>query len=138
MTRAGERTCHVESSDILLIEDDEGIRESIIECLSYEGYAVTPASNGEEGLARLAGRGPPSLIMVDLVMPVMNGAQFLERVRDDARLRSVPVVLMTAALAVDPAKVPAADGYLRKPFDLEDLLGVVERFCGPPPSAASA
>lgn len=113
--------------NILVIEDDPGIRDSIAECLVTEGYAVTAVSNGVEGLEWLRRDNHPDLIVLDLVMPLMNGAQFLAAVRDDPAFREVPVVLMTAAMPTRDMQLPAANGYLEKPFQLDDLLAAVAR-----------
>ncbi|ACG72060.1 response regulator receiver protein [Anaeromyxobacter sp. K] len=112
---------------ILLVEDDDAIRESVAECLDAEGYAVATVENGVAGLEWLRRSGRPDLVVLDLVMPVMNGAQFLEAVRGDPSLRDLPVVLMTAALPSAQLPVPVADGYLTKPFELEQLLETVAR-----------
>ena len=116
---------------ILLIEDDAGIRESVADCLDSEGYAVISTSNGVEGLEWLRGGGRADLIVVDLVMPVMNGSQFLSVIRDDPALQRIPVVLMTAAMPTAGAPLPKANGYLPKPFELEDLLEAVKRYAAP-------
>jgi two-component system chemotaxis response regulator CheY len=113
--------------NILLIEDDDGIRDSVAECLSSEGYSVTPVSNGVEGLEWLRRSNHADLIVLDLVMPVMNGAQFLAAVREDPVFRQVPVVLMTAAMPTGDMPIPQANGYLEKPFELDDLLATVAR-----------
>jgi two-component system, chemotaxis family, chemotaxis protein CheY len=116
------------SRSILLIEDDTGIRESVAECLESEGYAVAPVSNGEEGLDWLRRKPRPDLIVLGLVMPVMNGSQFLVALRGDAGLKDIPVVLMTAAMPSTGMPIPQADAYLPKPFELMDLLDAVERY----------
>jgi CheY-like chemotaxis protein len=113
--------------NILLIEDDSGIRESVAECLASEGYDVSPVSNGVEGLDWLRRQRRPDLIVLDLVMPVMNGSQFLQALRADQALKDIPVVLMTAAMPSPGMPIPQADGYLAKPFELADLLDAVER-----------
>lgn len=115
------------SRNILLIEDDDGIRDSVAECLSSEGYSVASVSNGVEGLEWLRRENHADLIVLDLVMPMMNGAQFLEAVRGDPAFRRVPVVLMTAAMPTSDAPIPQANGYLPKPFELDDLLATVAR-----------
>lgn len=112
---------------ILLVEDDDAIRESVAECLDAEGYAVAMVENGVAGLEWLRRSARPDLVVLDLVMPVMNGAQFLEAVRADPALRDLPVVLMTAALPSEQLPVPAADAYLSKPFELDQLLETVAR-----------
>ena len=115
---------------ILVIEDDPGIRQGIADFLGFEGYAVDVAVNGEEALAYLKARRP-SLMVLDLVMPVMNGPQLLERLRDEGIAVGVPVAIMTAAMP-GASTLPMADAYLSKPFDLEELLQVVGRHAGPP------
>jgi CheY-like chemotaxis protein len=112
---------------ILLVEDDTGIRESVAECLESEGYRVTSASNGVEGLQSLRA-SVPDLIVLDLVMPLMNGTQFLATVRQDPGFKDIPVVLMTAAMPSTSMPIPQADGYLAKPFELTDLLDAVDRY----------
>lgn len=112
---------------ILLVEDDTGIRDSIAECLESEGYDVAPFANGKEALRWLRTAAPPDLIVVDLVMPVMNGAELIDELRGDVTLRDIPVVLMTAAVATAATPLPRANGYLSKPFDLGALLDTVER-----------
>jgi len=115
---------------ILLVEDDPGIRQGIADFLAFEGYGVDVASNGEEALAYLR-RAQPGLLVLDLVMPVMNGPQLLTRLRLEGLAAGVPVAIMTAAMPGASA-LPAADAYLTKPFDLDELLGVVKRHVGPP------
>jgi two-component system, chemotaxis family, chemotaxis protein CheY len=111
---------------ILLVEDDVAIRETVSECLSGEGYRVHAAAHGAEALAWLARGERPALLLLDLVMPVMNGAELLARVRADAALGELPVLLMTAAIT-SSASLPRADATLVKPFDLDQLLGAVSR-----------
>jgi CheY-like chemotaxis protein len=125
----------VDEPSILIIEDDPGIRDTVGECLEFEGYSVAQVSNGAEGLEYLHKAPAPKLIVLDLVMPVMNGTEFIERMRSEPALATIPVVLMTAA-GPSPAAVMQADDHLYKPFDLSTLLDVVARFCGPPPAAA--
>jgi CheY-like chemotaxis protein len=116
---------------ILVVEDDPGIRESLVECLASEGYAVEPASDGAEGLERLRAHRP-DVVVLDLVMPVMNGAELLDAVGRDPALRDVPILLMTAAMP-HLVEMPRAAGYLAKPFELGELLDAVERVCRAPP-----
>ena len=118
---------------ILLVEDDAGIRQGIADFLGFEGYVVDAVANGEEALADLRATAP-ALIVLDLVMPVMNGLQLLARIREDRIASEVPVALMTAAMPGASA-LPAAQAYLSKPFDLDELLAVVARHVGPPAAA---
>ncbi len=116
---------------ILLVEDDSGIRDSVVELLEAEGYAVAAAANGSDALEWLAREAPPDMLLVDLVMPMMSGGELLERVRADPRLAAIPAVLMTAAIPSPRAPVPAADAVLAKPFELDALLDLVARLSGP-------
>ncbi len=111
---------------IVLVEDDDGIRETMAALLEDEGYRVVPAANGEEGLAALRGTGDPCLVLLDLWMPVMNGWQMLEAMRDDPALCKVPVVVISAAGDLPPPKGAAA--FLRKPIRLETLLENVNQY----------
>ncbi len=116
---------------ILLVEDDTGIRESVLELLELEGYRVAAVANGADALDWLAREAAPDVLLVDLVMPVMSGAELLARVRADPRLAAVPAVLMTAAIPSAASPVPAADALLPKPFELDALLEVVARLAAP-------
>jgi CheY-like chemotaxis protein len=110
---------------IVLVEDDEGIRETMAALLEDEGFAVAQAANGAEGLARLRAVADPCLVLLDLWMPVMNGWQMLEKLQADDGLRRVPVVVISAAGDIPPPEGAAA--FLRKPIRLEVLLDNVER-----------
>lgn len=112
---------------ILLVEDDLAIREGVEECLEGEGYAVVTASHGREALDRIERDGPPALVLLDLVMPVMDGARLVAELRGRHLLRGVPIVLMTAAIGGNPARLPAVEAVLTKPFDLDDLIRTVAR-----------
>jgi CheY-like chemotaxis protein len=111
---------------ILVVEDDAAIRESVEECLAAEGHSTASVGNGAEALEWLAREPLPDVLVVDLVMPVMNGADLIQRVRADPRLAAVPIVLMTAAMSAPELQIPA-DSVLPKPFDLDALLAAVER-----------
>jgi CheY-like chemotaxis protein len=111
---------------ILVIEDDAGIRETLSDFLQSEGFRVDLAREGAEGLERIAACRP-DLVLVDLLMPGMNGRQFLARLRAEAATRSLPVVLMTGSRPAGDTAA-AADAVLQKPFELDDLLATVRRF----------
>jgi CheY-like chemotaxis protein len=119
---------------ILLVEDDAAIRETVSECLTTEGYRVDSAGDGAEALTRLADGERPALVLLDLIMPVMNGAELVARVRSEPRLAGVPMLLMTAAIAGPGGSLPKVDATLVKPFDLDDLLNAVARLAPRPPS----
>jgi two-component system, chemotaxis family, chemotaxis protein CheY len=114
---------------VLLVEDDDGIRDSVRECLVFEGYDVAAAANGAEALVWLERGVRPSLVLLDMVMPVMSGPELLSRIRADRALADVPVVLMTAAVQRELLVGARVEAFLAKPFDLAELLKVVERFC---------
>ncbi|HET9555375.1 MAG TPA: response regulator [Anaeromyxobacteraceae bacterium] len=111
---------------ILVVEDDPGIRDTIAELLESEGYRVVPARHGGEALELLATLRPDVMVL-DLVMPVMDGGQLLARLRADAALGALPVVLMTGAATWGRKPLPRADHLLPKPFELDDLLTAVRR-----------
>src|SRR4051812_3367595 len=116
-------------NEILIVEDEEAIRETLKLALELAGYSVTTAANGQEGLDALRAMGPPRLILLDLMMPVMDGWTFAERLRADAVLASIPVVVVTA-FAEKAGSLKLARGFIKKPIDFESLLRMVERFCG--------
>jgi CheY-like chemotaxis protein len=118
-----------ERGDVMVVEDDYAIRETLRELLEEEGYRVTQASNGAEALARLRAMTAPRLILLDLMMPVMDGWEFRRAIRGDERLAHVPVIILSADHALEQ-KVSnlSVQGYLPKPFELDDLLQAVERY----------
>jgi CheY-like chemotaxis protein len=114
---------------ILVVEDDHAVREALEAILREEGHAVLAAGDGAEGLRQLrAHDGPVHLILLDLMMPVMDGRQFRAEMRRDPRLAAIPVVILTAHRD-RPARDPSlgAAAYLKKPLDLETLLNVVNQ-----------
>lgn len=119
------------TSFILVVDDDADIRETVQVILELEGYQVVTAADGAEALARLrSGDALPSLILLDLMMPGMNGLQFCEERRGDPILARVPVVVVTGAGAVVREKTrELVEGILVKPVQMSDLLSMVERFC---------
>ena len=123
---------------VLLVEDDTGIRESVVECLATEGYSVDAVANGAEALAWLERQPRPDLVVLDLVMPVMNGAELLARLRANARTADLPVILMTAAMPSSSLPFPPADAVLSKPFELDALLETVARHARRAPAAGAA
>jgi CheY-like chemotaxis protein len=110
------------SRPVLIVDDDHDIREAMHEALCAEGYPVAVAHNGQEALELLRRQGPPSLILVDLMMPVMDGQTFVQCLRQDPVHHTVPVFLVTAS---GRAAMPGTQGVLGKPFDLDALLALV-------------
>jgi CheY-like chemotaxis protein len=110
---------------VLVVEDDASILDVVRSALEAEGYDVRTATNGKEGLERLADERV-SLVLLDMRMPVLDGWQFARELK--RRSIEVPVVVMTAAQnARRWAEEIDADAYLAKPFDLDDLLDTVAR-----------
>jgi CheY-like chemotaxis protein len=118
----------MEPRGVLIIDDDPEMRSALAYALAEAGYAVRCAENGRAALEVLVGGGElPGLILLDLVMPVMNGGQFLAALQEDARLASLPVVIMSALGNPD---VAAGLELLSKPLELDKLLGLVRTYCG--------
>jgi CheY-like chemotaxis protein len=111
---------------VLVVDDEEDIRSLMASVLDLQGYQVDQAADGASALALLRNGNQPSLILLDLMMPGMNGWQLLEVLHADPRLRKIPVVLVSGAgdLATRASALGVA-GYLRKPFDLEALVTAV-------------
>lgn len=116
---------------VLIVDDDRDIRQVLRTILSYEGYSVVSASNGEEAIRRLRTDGETCVILLDLMMPVMDGWRFRQEQRQDPDLADIPVVVISAAANVPQkaAELEAA-GYIQKPIDFDDLLNTIERYCG--------
>jgi two-component system chemotaxis response regulator CheY len=115
-------------SRILIVDDDADIRLTLTDCLEFDGYEVAQACDGLAALQALEAAPLPDVILLDLMMPRMDGREFLSRLRADARFRGVPVIVMTAAAPV-PAASLGADAFLRKPFDLSRLCELVAAHC---------
>jgi two-component system, OmpR family, response regulator CpxR len=113
---------------VLVVEDDPDIQESLKLLLEEEGCCVATADNGAVALEMLGGDAPPKLILLDLMMPVMSGWEFLERVREDDRLNQIPIVVVTAAGEQREAPEGAIK-LMRKPLNLEALLGLIRQYC---------
>ena len=110
---------------VLIVDDDPNLLEVTSFVIESEGMAVETAKNGEEALARLRAGRLPELVLLDLMMPVMNGWEFLDEVAKDPLLKVLPVVVLTAA---ERAQVPGGIEVLCKPVDLRALLRLVERY----------
>jgi CheY-like chemotaxis protein len=113
---------------ILVVEDSEDTREALVVLLEMEGYQAIPAGNGREALDYLNGAPSPALIILDLWMPLMNGAEFRREQMKDARLAAIPVIIRTASSSSRPIDV-AANEVVVKPFHIEKLLAIVSHYC---------
>jgi CheY-like chemotaxis protein len=120
------------AKQVLVVDDDPAIRDFLTEILKDEGYAVVAAADGQEALDRLQEPSlTPCLIVLDLMMPKMNGWQFRAAQQHDPALTSIPVVVLSARpdIATEAAMV-GVNAYLPKPIDLNILVDIVARFCG--------
>jgi CheY-like chemotaxis protein len=114
---------------ILLVEDHEEIQFLVKSLLEGEGYWVRATSNGEEALEFLKSQEPPHLILLDLMMPVMDGYELSDEIRKDPALSQIPVVVMSAdSHAKEQQHRLGARAYLKKPLDIFSLLNAVEEF----------
>ena len=113
------------ASSILVVDDDPSIRSIVVEILAMEGYPVGSAANGAEAL-KIVEHKRPSLVLLDMRMPVLDGWGFAQAL--DQRAIKLRILVMTAAQdARRWAEEIGAEGYLSKPFDVPDLIDVVER-----------
>jgi CheY-like chemotaxis protein len=115
-----------EEPRILVVEDDEDAREAMVALLQMKGYRAVPAGNGKEALDYLRKAPVPDLILLDLWMPVMDGWEFRQHQKQDPRLSTVPVVVVTALS--DRTDVDA-DEIIIKPVDVGHLLATVDHYC---------
>jgi two-component system response regulator MprA len=113
---------------VLVVEDEEGIRTTLADALQDEGYEVATATNGAEAL-QLVRDTEPDAIVLDLMMPIMDGRAFLEACRREQRCAATPVLVVSAyrRLAEVAATELRVDAYMPKPFHLDALLEAVER-----------
>jgi two-component system, chemotaxis family, chemotaxis protein CheY len=119
---------------ILVVEDDANIRDVVQLALTDEGYVVETAPNGASAL-ELAERARPDLILLDMRMPVMDGWAFARTYRERPGPHAPIVVLTASRMAAEWAAEVAAQGYVGKPFDLEEVLTAVAHHVRPPGSA---
>ena len=118
---------------ILIVEDDVDVAQSVAEVLEISGYCTAIAANGREALDHLGKNDHPDLILLDMMMPVMNGWQFREEQRKVPALDAIPVVIVTAdGDARGKAAAIRAAGHVTKPVTIDRLLNEVERICGVP------
>ena len=113
---------------ILIIEDNQTISNALGEVLTELGYQIDYAVNGKDGLDHLINREPPDLIILDFLMPVLGGCEFRQRQMQIPYLAKIPVVAISADAYIKRKCLPLRiDNFLKKPFELDDLLEVMER-----------
>lgn len=123
--RAPHPTAH---RPILIVEDDADLREMMAQLLILEGYRAEAVANGRDALEYLRRGDRPDLILLDLMMPVMDGWEFRRRQREDPALAGVPVVVLSA---LDHTRAADLGGtaFLKKPLDFDRLLELVRQHC---------
>jgi CheY-like chemotaxis protein len=115
---------------ILVVDDDPAIRRVVADILEMSNYEVRMASNGAEALTEVR-QWPPAMVLLDLMMPVMDGWEFLRRCRGDPPCSPVPVAVMSAARDAGAISDElGANAFLPKPFELDDILLIVDRLAG--------
>lgn len=114
-------------SSILVVEDDEDIRSVIEDLLQSEGYNTLSANNGKEALEILEKVQSPCLVLLDMMMPIMNGRQFLDAVMANTCLAPIPVLIVSAI--ADKTNSKGSIGFLKKPIDINVILKVVGQYC---------
>src|SRR5919202_1056592 len=111
---------------ILVVDDERAVRESLRRALELEGYDVELAADGREGLYRLETNGQPDVVILDVLMPGVDGLEVCRRIRGAGN--RVPILMLTASAEVENRVAgldAGADDYLTKPFALEELLARV-------------
>jgi CheY-like chemotaxis protein len=113
---------------VLIVEDDEDLREMMAQLLSLEGFHSATAANGREALQYLHGAQKPQVILLDLMMPVMDGWEFRRQQQADPDLAPVPVIVLSALDQGRASDLEAA-AFLKKPLDFDRLLSLVRSYC---------
>lgn len=115
--------------ELLVVDDEAGVCSVLSEVLSDEGFKVTVVHNGVDAIARMYA-SKPRLVLLDLMLPQMDGLEVLEQMRHDRELKRIPIVAMSAAPALlQAAKTNGADEILQKPFNAGDIVSAVLKHC---------
>jgi CheY-like chemotaxis protein len=110
---------------VLIVEDERDLLDSLQEFFEDEGFSVQTASNGAEALSLLDADELPSVVLLDLMMPVLDGNELFARMRAEPRLAGIPVIVSTS----DPSRAPSGVLIMKKPVNLGSLLGAVQSLC---------
>lgn len=119
-------------AELLVVEDDNDIRESLLDYLSFIGFKAVAVTNGQEALSYLRENlnSLPDLILLDYMMPVMNGMTFLNAMEKESPSLRIPVILISAA-TIDDASFPSnVVEFMKKPFNLKDLTRTAKKYLG--------
>ena len=121
---------HNEARKILVVDDDPVIRDMMADILEFEGYSITIARNGSEAL-HLLRNGERYLVFLDIMMPVMSGKELCMLMEADPQLRERhKIILMSALDNLEEAAALDVDAILQKPFEVDDMIGVLEPYMG--------
>lgn len=111
---------------VLIVEDEQELRESLEELFEDEGFVVSTAENGADALAQLQNASQlPCCMILDLLMPVLNGIELYAEMKQDARLADLPIIVTTS----DPSRAPEGLLIMKKPINLERLVLAVRQYC---------
>jgi CheY-like chemotaxis protein len=121
----------VSPKTILIVEDDQDIRESLRDAFEDEGYTVRCATNGKEGLEALQRFERPCVVILDLLLPVMTGNEVYKAMLADPNLAEIPVIVSTS----DPSRAPSGVLLLKKPLNLQTILSTINRLCSATPKS---
>ena len=125
---------------ILVVDDDPGVRELCNMVLTNEGFTVLQAEDAASGI-QTARDQMPDLVLLDWMLPGLDGMDALRALKGSSKTRQIPIVMLTALDGlpqVTMATFSGADGYVTKPFEVDDLLSLIRRFTEKPPEAPSA
>ena len=119
---------------VLVVDDDLDIRSALIDVLEDHGFEAEGAINGRDALDKLqaAGEKKPCLIVLDLMMPVMDGIAFRAEQLNTPELATIPVVVVSAYREIADQAILKITDFLRKPLNIDDLIAAVRRYCDPP------
>ena len=124
---SAESRAPLDHCPVLIVEDDEDLRDMMAQMLTIEGFDASAVSNGREALDYLKRETRPHVILLDLMMPVMDGWEFRRRQKADPELAPLPVIVLSA---LDPARAAVdATAFLKKPLDFDHLLQLVRTHC---------
>jgi CheY-like chemotaxis protein len=111
---------------VLIVEDEFAIADLLEMALTDEGYRVVTAANGRQGLERLAGGPPPDLVISDFMMPVLDGAGFVQAMRQSEGQRELPIIIMSSMPEANvQARIDSYAAFVRKPFQIAALMRLV-------------
>jgi CheY-like chemotaxis protein len=119
---------HAQNGGVLIVEDDADLREMMAQLLTMEGFVSTAVANGREALEYLRHGGRPHVILLDLMMPVMDGWEFLREQHRETDFAAVPVIILSALDQHRAGNTGNAE-YLKKPLDFDRLVQLVRQHC---------